>query len=381
MRFGKRILPATLRFFWAWLVLTAGAFGQPAEKQVPSRDYITARLKDLRKISTPEGIEALETVDIEGSKQWISIRGLNRKNPVLLMIHGGPGSPILPLSWAFQAPWEDFFTVVQWDQRGAGKSYNTETLEELQKTVSPDRIVKDAEAITAYLRKRLNQEKIFVMGFSWGTYVGVHLAKIRPEWLHAYIGVGQTSGPEGEKYIYERLLQLARKANHQEAIRELEGIAPYPVDDDTFLRKINLVRKWARVFDGGWYGRRDFDLFYALQDWAPEYTQADVNVQGAVYRLAGTNIVPPMKRRDFRDLGPKFECPVIFLMGRYDLHTPYAKAREYFDWLQAPKKKFVTFERSAHFMMFEEPGRFLLSLVNDVLPLAGPAPQFEVLLP
>lgn len=364
----------------ALLRLTPG-FGQAIGKPVPSRDYITARVADLRKIYTPEGIEALEEVNIEGSRQWISIRGLNRANPVLLMIHGGPGSPMMPVSWAYQAPWEDFFTVVQWDQRGAGKSYNTAPLDELTKTVSPDRIYQDAEAIVAYLRKRLNKDKIFAMGFSWGTNIGVHLAKRRPEWLYAYIGVGQTAGTDGEKYIYERLLELARRANNQAAIRELEGIAPYPQDEPAFLRKINIVRKWARVFNGGWYGRDNFDLFYSLQDWAPEYTQADLEAQTPTYRLAGTNIVPALRRSSIRDLGPRFETPVILLMGRYDLHTPYAKAKEYFDWIQAPKKTFVTFERSAHFLMFEEPGRFLLTLVQEVLPLAGPPPVFSNNLP
>jgi pimeloyl-ACP methyl ester carboxylesterase len=285
---------------------------------------------------------------------------------------------MLPLSWSFQAPWEDFFTVVQWDQRGAGKSYAMDSLEDLQKVLNPERVYQDAEAVTAYLRKRLHKDKIFVMGFSWGSNVGVHLAKRRPEWLHAYIAVGQTTGPSGEKYIYERLLHLARKSNNREAIRELEGIAPYPSEED-FLRKINLVRKWARVYDGGWYGRKTFDLFYALQDWAPEYTMADVNAQGAVYRLAGTNIVTGMKRQDLAQLGPKFDTPVVFLMGRYDLHTPYAKAKEYFDFIEAPTKKFVTFERSAHFMMYEEPGRFLLTLIQEVLPLAGPAKPFRVI--
>jgi pimeloyl-ACP methyl ester carboxylesterase len=372
MILGIRALPAS--FF----VIACGlGLAQSSTKNVPSRDYITARIADLRKINTPEGIEALETVDIDGSKQWISIRGLNRENPVLLMIHGGPGSPMLPLSWAYQAPWEDFFTVVNWDQRGSGKSYNSDRLEDLQKTLSPQRVFQDAEAITAYLRKRLNKDKIFAMGFSWGSDVGVHLAKKKPEWLYAYIGVGQMSGGDGEKFLYEHLLELARKTKNEEAIRELEGIAPYPLPYDR--RKMTVVRNWALKFDGGWYGRKNLDLFYALQDWAPEYTQADVDAQGAVYRLAATNIVGQIPTEDLRSLGPKFEVPVILLMGRFDLHTPYVRAKEYFDWIQAPKKKFVTFERSSHFMMFEEPGRFLMTLVDDVLPLAGPAPQFKPL--
>src|SRR5262245_1688586 len=103
-----------LRLACTLFAFPAFAWAQPSSAPVPSRDYITARIAELRKISTPEGIEALEEVTIGGSRQWTSIRGLNRANPVLLMIHGGPGSPTMPISWAFQTPWEDFFTVVQW---------------------------------------------------------------------------------------------------------------------------------------------------------------------------------------------------------------------------------------------------------------------------
>lgn len=99
---------------------------QPANgRPVPNRDYITERIAELRRIHTPEGIESLEQVPIGDTTQWVSIRGLHRDNPVILFIHGGPGTPMLPMTWAYQAPWEDFFTVVQWDQRGVGKNAAT----------------------------------------------------------------------------------------------------------------------------------------------------------------------------------------------------------------------------------------------------------------
>jgi proline iminopeptidase len=341
---------------------------QAVSAPVPSRDYITARIADLRKISTPEGIEVLEEVPLAGSRQWISIRGLNRANPVLLMIHGGPGSPVMPISWAFQTPWEDFFTVVQWDQRGAGKNFRTADTVALAPTLTVDRMVSDAEEMVAHLRKRLGKDKVVVLGFSWGTQIGLQLAQRRPEWLHAYVGVGQATD-DGEEHLHKRLLELARRAGNQQALAELEAIAPYPGTNPQ-IPAIITTRKWARIYNGGWYGRPDFNLYFALPDWAPEYSQEDVTASLAALQWTERKIVDDMFKSGVGALQP-FKVPVLFLMGRHDLHTPYAPARDLFDRIVAPSKKFVTFERSAHFPMFEESGRFLLSLVQDVLPLTG----------
>lgn len=351
------------------------------QRPVPSRDYITARIADLCKISTPEGVQVLEPVEIDGTRQWISIRGLNRANPVLLMIHGGPGSPMMPSSWAFQRPWEDFFTVVQWDQRGVGKNYLESDLAALEPTMTLERMVRDAEEMVAYLRQRLDKDKIVVMGFSWGSTLGVHLARRRPEWFHAYVGVGQASGGAQEKYVYKRALELARQDANDEAIRELEDIAPYPgLDDDSaHLDKALLLRKWARFYNGGWYGKPDFDLFFSMPEWAPEYSQADVDVHQEATRWASERLIGGLRESDLPGQAARFKVPVVFLMGRYDLHTPYDAARQYFEEIQAPYKRFITFERSSHFVMLEEPGRFLLTLVTEVLPLTGEQASFQPL--
>ena len=126
------------------------------------------------------GIEALEQIDVGGTKQWISIRGLNKANPVLLVLHGGPGSPLTAASWAFQKPWEDFFTVVEWDQRGAGKNFLATDTAAVGGTLSNERLARDADEVVAYLRKRLHKDKIVVLGYSWGTILGTRLAKRRP---------------------------------------------------------------------------------------------------------------------------------------------------------------------------------------------------------
>jgi pimeloyl-ACP methyl ester carboxylesterase len=294
----------------SWVV-AATATAQRGPERTPdtwSRDSIVARLADLRRIHTPEGIEALEPVDIDGTKQWISIRGLNRANPVLLV-----------------------------NQRRVGKNARSTDTTVVGRTLSNERLTRDAEEVVAYLRRRLNKDKTVVLGFSWGSILGSRLAKRRPE---------------------------------------LAAIAPYP-GPNFDLRKAMIARQYPRRYDGGWYGKPDFDLYFALPQWGPEYSRADVDAQPAAIRWAESHVVddpdldPPADRRD------AYQVPVILMMGRNDLHTPYEAARAYFERIDAPKKQLITFERSAHFIMFEEPGRFLLSLVTEVRPLTGEDPSFQ----
>jgi proline iminopeptidase len=347
----------------------------PPSAAVPSRDDITSRLADLRRIHAPEGIEVLEEVSIGGARQWISIRGRNRANPVLLFIHGGPGVPMMPMAWAYQAPWEDFFTVVHWDQRGVGKNARADR-EALAPTLTHERLTADAEEVAAWVRGRLGKEKIVVLGYSYGTTVAMTLARRRPEWLHAYVGVGQTGGGNAEAYLYGRLLDLAAVTGNKDALRELKAIAPYPGPDRTMADTL-LVRKWARRFNGGWYGKPDLDLLFALPEWAPEYTRADVVAQEEATRWFSRTLTANSRGQTARapnDSEPgddrrSFRVPVIVIMGRHDLHTPYEPARAFFDTLESPHKRFITLERSAHVPMLEEPGMFLLTLIQEVLPL------------
>lgn len=341
---------------------------QPANgRPVPNRDYITERIAELRRIHTPEGIESLEQVPIGDTTQWVSIRGLHRDNPVILFIHGGPGTPMLPMTWAYQAPWEDFFTVVQWDQRGVGKNAATTDPQALLTSLSNDRILDDAEAMLAWVRTRLRKDKVVVMGYSYGTGIGLALAQRRPEWISAYVGVGQTSG-SGEDYLYNRLLTLAEEARDDEALRELRALAPYPGDTPP-IEKILTVRKWARRYNGGWYGKPTFDLMFSLDEWAPEYTQADVDAQRPATQRFTRNLTGGRGGgRPVSSLTAQ-KVPVIVIQGRHDLHTPYEPAKAFVETIQAPHKRFITLERAAHAPMFEQPGEFLLTLVREVLPL------------
>jgi pimeloyl-ACP methyl ester carboxylesterase len=248
--------------------------------------------------------------------------------------------------------------------------------EALKATLTNDRIIADAEEMTAWVRKRLGKEKIVVMGYSYGCSVGQALAQRRPEWLHAYVGVGQGGGGNGEEYLYKRLIELATKANNEEALRELKAIAPYPGPNRTMADTL-LVRKWARHFNGGWYGKPDFNLLFSLPDWAPEYTQADVDAQTPATQWFSRTLMGNSRAqtkntpRENTNASERkvFKVPVIVMMGRHDLHTPYEPAKAFFETIEAPHKRFITLERSAHVPMLEEPGMFLLTLIQEVLSL------------
>jgi proline iminopeptidase len=341
------------------------------------RDTIAARLRDLEGIHTPEGIEEVEQLDVNGSKQWISIRGLNRANPVLLVLHGGPGSALMGMMWSYQKPWEDFFTVVNWDQRGVGKSFSAADSGRLSATLNPEQLAEDAAVVAQHIHRKLGARQMVVMGFSYGTSIGTRLVQKHPEWFSAYVGVGQMSNENNEKIIYDEVVKRARARNDTAVMRQLDSIAPYPpTDRPPNYREMNMIRRYTALYDGNWYGKKNLSLYYALPAWGPDYTLEEAANVGPAMGWMGRNLVDGRNGERPR-INDRFEIPVVILGGRYDLMTTYAGARGWFEKVTAPKKEFITFERSAHFLMFEEPGRFLMTLVNTILPLAGAGPAFE----
>src|SRR5271154_867038 len=213
------------------LLAVVSVLGSAADDPAPkpfSRDQATVIIDNARKIVTPNGIARLEKVRIGGIEQWVSIRGADKCNPVLLLIHGGPGYVAMPMSWWFTHGWEEYFTVVQWDQRGAGKTFLLNDPATIGATMTLPRMVADTEEMTTWIRKELGKQKIFVIGHSWGSYLGLELAKRHPESLYAYIGVGQLAdGPESERRGWAFAIDAARQARNSGAVQQLESIAPY----------------------------------------------------------------------------------------------------------------------------------------------------------
>ncbi|MBV8158199.1 MAG: alpha/beta fold hydrolase, partial [Dyella sp.] len=205
------------------------ATAQSKDKSMMSREQVTRILDSNRMISTPQGVDEKVKLHINGIDQWVSIRGKDRRNPILLFLHGGPAAPAMPEAYTFQTPWEDYFTVVQWDQRGAGKTYRANTEEAMAPGMSVKGMTDDAEQVASYLRERFGKQKIFLMGHSWGSILGVELAQRHPDWFYAYISTGQVvNGRRNEEVGFNYALRRAKEEGNQTAIHEMEAMAPYP---------------------------------------------------------------------------------------------------------------------------------------------------------
>jgi pimeloyl-ACP methyl ester carboxylesterase len=328
------------------------------------RQRVTAR---AIAIHTPGGIDEGMYVKAGGIDQWIQIRGQDRNNPVLLCLHGGPGGTWIPLTALF-VPWEKEFTVVQWDQRGSGKTLET-TGASIAVTMSVDRMARDGIEVSEFLRNHLHKDKIILLGHSWGSILGIHMAKQRPDLFSAYVGTGQISNmPRSLRMSYDYLLEKARAANNNEAVKELEAIGPPPYGS---MDKLLVHFRWAERYQvESDQAALSFPIG-GLTSPAPNYSIWDEH-----NRIKGLAQVPTwrlyqeMLTADLPSLGPDFKIPVYFFQGAEDEQTVTALAKSYFDSIIAPHKEFVLFEGGGHFTVWSMADQFLQELVTRVRPLA-----------
>lgn len=347
----------------------------PTWAQKPaSRAEAVSIIADMQRIVAPRGIERSQAVRIGGIDQWISVRGTDDRNPILLMVHGGPGYVSMPTSWYFQRGWEDYFTVVQWDQRGAGKTYAANDPALVAPTMTRSRMIADAEEMVSWLRREFGKERIFVLGHSWGSSLGIELARRHPDWLHAYIGMGQiTNSPESERRGLRFALDAARRDKNDLAVRELEALGPYAAPGQPItLADLYKQRKWLGYYGGAVFGRKNFDHEGAATRLSPEYTDADLRTIWKASDFSAEHLLAETVALDFSRY-TRFECPIIVFNGRHDYNVSASAAAEWFETVRAPSKKLVWFENSAHEMFNEEPGKMLVSLVRYARPIAEKA--------
>ncbi|MGF6821894.1 pimeloyl-ACP methyl ester carboxylesterase [Microbacterium sp. ZKA21] len=326
-----------------------------------------AVIADLCRIPNPESIDRTAFVELGGVEQFVSIRGRSTVNPVLIVCHGGPALPSLPSSWIWQRAVEDYFTVVNYDQRASGKSAAAITDET---DLSVDRYVDDLIELIAWLQDELGVSKVGVLGHSWGTIIGVTLAERRPDLLWAYIGVGQViSGAENEIESYGFAMRSATSDENREAIAELQALGEYPGSEPLTTERIVTCRKWAQYYGGLSAFRSDFDYFMDSQELSPYYTSDDLRLIGVGQVATMPRVLPALLTFDGRErIG--FDVPMLQFLGRHDWTTPTAPVERWIARVTAPSKAVVWFENSAHLCMHEEPGKFLVSLVNLARPHA-----------
>lgn len=327
----------------------------------------------------PESVEGVDgfffgktyQVELNGLKQTILVHSTDLANPILLVLHGGPGYAMLPLMHQVNPELENHFTVVNWDQRGAGLSGSSRlsrlTLKEL---------VADAHALTTWLKRKFGQKRIYILGHSFGTVIGLYLAKTYPDDYFAFVGVGQTvSVAKNEQYSYDWVLAQARARKDAEARWVLTEIGrpskagEYPGDvpeelADQFDDGFDTTSYYVGLFGGDLYGAENSDevddLILSsgtykekawLQGW--EFSQ-NLFSDPAVWKF---DFMDP--RQGFQS----FEIPVYFFMGQHDYDTPVNLFEEYYATIKS-SKTYIRFENSAHFPFYEEPEQFRNELIK-----------------
>jgi pimeloyl-ACP methyl ester carboxylesterase len=362
---------------WALIgtLLGSGATAQNAESQPQTqaeiKDWRDARaaVADLEKIAAPGGVQDSYKTRIGGIDQWLNVRGQDKGNPMILFVHGGPASPITPTMWQFQRPIEEYFTVANYDQRGAGKTYGETDPQAVGDTIRIERYVDDAIEVAEHLRQRYGKKKLVLVGHSWGTIVSMKAALKRPDLFYAYVGIGQViSTRENERISFEYAMARAKAESNQEALRDLASIAPYPGNQPITRERIIIARKWPQYYGGLSAFRSNSGYFFDGPLLSPEYDRKQVRDidQGSLLTLG--RVLSEFVQVDFTGV-KRFPIPVVMFLGRHDYTTPTAPTEAWLAQVKAPSKKAVWFERSAHMIPWEEPGKTLVSLLTYVKPL------------
>jgi|TARA_B100001964_G_scaffold77863_1_gene88180 pimeloyl-ACP methyl ester carboxylesterase len=356
-----------LQFFAKYLLLPTVVLAMVVVLgALATRSVIQSDITKARRITTSNGVETLETVAIGGIEQWIQVRGKDRDNPVILYLHGGPGSTMMPSGHAFQSDWENAFTVVQWDQRGAGKTRNTNGKVGLE-VMTLDRMVEDAREVTLYLLQRFGRQRIFILGHSWGSYLGIRLALQYPELYHAYVGTGQMVNIyKNERLSYYGIVALAEERGNQEALAALEELGPPPYTQEQLM----VQREWLMKLGGAFYGETNVIPQIKIIATAPEYSLLDIYAffnGGSSIELVYDSLMAV----DLPSRGLDFQIPIFFFLGRHDYVTPSSLAEMYFSEISAPQKEIVWFEKAAHAAMLAEPEKFTQALIEHLLPITS----------
>ena len=293
---------------------------------------------------TPDdGINESMLVDINGTQQWINIYGQDKDNPVLLYLHGGPGSATSQIDYAFTRKWSDVYTVVTWDQRGCGKSYNTSKTD----TIASDIMMQDGREMTEYLLEYMGKDKITLLGHSWGSMYGANLALAYPEYYDAFIGAGQfIDDTENEQRLYEAAQKWSEGDEDGKAI--LAKWSPDSADSIEALQARNDIMErygYGMMKDG-----TDYNMFFAVL-FNPNYMVKDYigyvkNSEKSFEPYLGF-VIGDMSRLSL--LGRyDYKVPYYNINGDMDYQTNYWLACEYFEQVNAPEKEMFVMKDATH---------------------------------
>ncbi|MCL2446591.1 MAG: alpha/beta hydrolase [Oscillospiraceae bacterium] len=322
-----------------------------------------AVLRARHRIDTPNGIDRMEVVTIGGVDQALYFRGQDVENPVILVIHGGPAYPTMPLLHTFQFPWEYYFTIVHWDQRNAGRTFFLNDPAEVFETLSFERIVQDAYEVTHHVREVLGKDQIAIMGYSWGSAIGTALVQTHPQYFNGYIAVGQTIDRNLARPVaFSALLQAAQESGNSRHIAQIEALEPWAIYFDNSLT--GQIRQWQARYGQANTGS---DLRSILDIMMSPYYQ----FQHKTYFMRNfQRWSTPLTLRYFnaRDFGVEYSVPVFYIHGVRDFQTPYPVARDFFDEIIAPHKAFFSIPDASHDVFRENNEELTRVLIEEIRP-------------
>jgi proline iminopeptidase len=309
-------------------------------------------------------IAQIEFVDIGGIPQWLLIRSHNIDNPPLLVVHGGPGSPEAELFRAFNGELEEHFTVVHWHQRGAGW---TRTGDETANDYKIDTHLEDVDEIVRHVYERFGEQKVYILGHSWGSVLGIHHIRNHPELVAAYIGVGQvTNMTESEQQGCDYIQEQAQIDGDAQVLAEIDSFCHPPFTPEYAMTQ----RPYLSQYKGDMQ-----ELTLPQLGWQMFRTE-EATLMSVINLAMGSlesleNMWDELMGANFFEEPTTFDVPIFFGLGRTDYQVSATLAADYFDKISAPCKKIQWFENSGHSPMWEEPEDFNKFMITEVLNLKG----------
>ncbi len=298
----------------------------------------------LNKRTPDGGINESMLVNINGTKQWINIYGQDKDNPVLLYLHGGPGSATSQIDYAFTRKWSDVYTVVTWDQRGCGKSYDTSKTD----AITSDIMMQDGREMTEYLLDYMGKDKITLLGHSWGSMYGANLALKYPDYYDAFIGAGQfIDDKENEQRLYDEARKWSEGDEDGKAI--LAKWSPDNADSIEALQARNEIMErygYGMMKDGTDYNIFTTVLFnpnYLVKDYIAFIKNSSAEAYEP-YMVFVTDEMPKLSLLGRYD----YQVPYYNINGDMDYQTNYWLACEYFDQVNAPEKEMFVMKDATH---------------------------------
>lgn len=322
------------------------------------------------KASTPrinnnvDSITLIEKMVLGGLPQWVVMRGHNKNNPLLLFFHGGPGASMIGAQRKYLSQLEEKYTVVHLDYRGAGKNFRSDIAVQ---TMNFEQLISDAHELVQRLLQRFNQQKILIMGQSFGATMGLRFAKLYPELVYGFVGINQpVHRALEEKLSYEYVLEKARKMGDKKSLAQLTKIGSprnglYENENDLVTQ-----RKILTKLGGITYKKNAFELNILSNLFTPELSWKEKITFFKGFQFSAKHLWDEFMTINFFKEIPSIEVPVFFVMGQHD-KICHNLVEEYYEKLQAPHKELVIFDESAHLACFEEPEKFMDFMCNKVL--------------